>query len=96
MIISFKRNSNKINLILSTAGYVFRPVKNDWIREVHGGRFHAIVVDQKTIEIHYDLYVEWRHVSGFYLPEKHNKERKRIYRAIKKVIHNKHFDSKTT
>jgi hypothetical protein len=68
--------------VLHRCGYKYREKEKDFIREEASGRFHAKVLDAKVIDIHFDLYVEWRHVSGFHMPMKHNVERKRIISRI--------------
>lgn len=68
---------------LKKAGYIKRPEKDDWIFEEPMGRFHAFILDAKAIDIHYDVYVDWKHVSGWVLPNKHNEERKRIFKLIR-------------
>lgn len=69
---------------LKICGYSFRPGKKDFIREEHNtGRFHAIQIAPKVIEIHYDLYVGWKHVS-FPMPYKFHQERQRIVRLMRR------------
>lgn len=69
--------------VLRKCGYAYRTVEKDYIREDgKQGRFYAKDLDKKAIEIHYDMYVEWRHVS-FNMPAKHNEEKWRIMRSIR-------------
>lgn len=68
---------------LRRAGYVKREKENDWIcPDGNRGRFHAKILDWKTIDLHYDLFVENKHWSP-YTPITHGRERGRIYSYIK-------------
>lgn len=67
--------------VLFRCGYKYRKEQKDFIREDGSGRFHAKIIDAKVIDIHFDLYIEWRHV-GFDMPVKHNEERRRIISKI--------------
>lgn len=67
---------------LKVSGYKYRENEGDFLRSDEGrGRFHAKILDAKTIDIHYDLFVENRHWSPD-LPLHHINERKRIIRRI--------------
>lgn len=69
--------------VLHRCGYTYRPLQKDFIREDgRSGRFHAKVLDSKTIDIHYDLYIGWKHVASFHMPMKHNEEKRRIMKKI--------------
>ena len=79
------------------AGYTYRKEKNDFIRELkdESGRFHLLLQEKNIYQIHFDLYVEWRHVS-FPMPLLIKKERGRIGKIISKFkrkeqIYGKHY-----
>ncbi len=84
IILKFHRISPKT--ALNICGYTYRPRDDDWIREVPQGRFHAKLVHKgnRIIDIHYDLFIEWRHVADFDMPMMHNAERKRILKFLYK------------
>jgi hypothetical protein len=71
---------------LTRAGYKPHPYKKrEYILEESShGRFHAKIIDKMAFEVHYDCYIDGKHVSGFPLPIKHNTERKRIFKNIRK------------
>lgn len=83
MYVILKNYAASPHKILNICGYYRREKEGDYIKEDTQGRFHAHLADKKNrvIDIHYDLYVEWRHVT-FDTPIKHNTERKRILRMI--------------
>ena len=62
--------------MLSRAGY--KKKKNGWMREDRGqGRFHAIILSRDVADLHFDTYIEGRHVV-FDLPITLGRERNRI------------------
>ena len=80
MVIFLENYNCGAKQILKKSGYKPREKEKDWVREDEQGRFHA-KIDRRDIYIHYDLTVDYRHVS-FNLPDKHNQERKRIMRKL--------------
>lgn len=76
-----------VKVALKRAGYVKHPdakKKGEWIIEEHPiGRWHAKILADNVATIHYDLYIDGKHVSCFSLPIKHGEERKRIRRTIR-------------
>lgn len=59
-----------------TAGYI--PHGKDYIRPDDTGRFHLKKdIDNKTWDLHYDLNVEWRHLS-IPFPQRCGREIKRL------------------
>lgn len=65
-------------VILKNAGYKHRKKENDFIREIHSGRFHIKYSDIfGQMLMHFDLYIENRHVV-FELPITLGKEKGRI------------------
>lgn len=67
------------------SGYTYRAEKKDFIRELKdkSGRFHLLLEEKDIYQIHFDLYVEWRHVS-FPMPVMLRKERRKIEMIISK------------
>lgn len=64
--------------ILARAGY--KKQKNGWMKEDRGqGRFHANILSRDVADLHFDTYIEGRHVV-FDLPITLSRERNRIYR----------------
>lgn len=94
MRISFGKKYITIRKALSIGGYTYRAKQQDFFREEENGRFHVIFEDQKPI-IHFDLYVEWRHVT-FTLPLHLKKEIARIRIAINKYHQQKHANNNRT
>ncbi len=81
MILHLKQTKLSLRKCLEVGGYTYRKDKNDFIREDHAdGRFHVMMVDRQPM-LHFDIYVEWRHVS-FNLPEHMRKERNRINKLV--------------
>lgn len=81
----FVQNCNVgVKKVLELAGYTLREDKGDYIREEHDGRFHAKILNSKTAEFHFDLYIGWRHWSPT-TPIKHHEELKRITKCARPV-----------
>lgn len=95
MMISISKYKLPLKEALQAAGYSFRKEKNDYIREDdENGRFHILFNGTVPI-LHFDLYVEWRHVS-FNLPHHLKREIRRIGKKIqmyKKQKHEKNISS---
>lgn len=71
--------------LLTKAGYVKHQKGNGWVRNDATGRFHAFEYDSpRRLDIHYDLTIDGKHCSSFYLPRLHSEERKRIVRFLYK------------
>lgn len=70
-----------VKTAMQMCGYTFREDKGDYIREEQGGRFHAHKIASQVIDIHYDLYVDWKHVT-FPMPLKARAERFRIFKRL--------------
>ena len=68
---------------LINAGYTHRPDTDDYIRNDHWGRFHAKIIKQQTVDIHYDLTIDGKH-SVFDMPYRLHKEVGRIKGSNKK------------
>lgn len=67
---------------LYIAGYRMREQTSDFVREDTHGRFHLTkTLLKKVYELHYDTYIENRHVV-FDLPMKESAEIKRIVRKL--------------
>jgi hypothetical protein len=79
MILALVNYSRKPAQILRYAGYEFREKDKDWIRLDGNGRWHAKLVEgtKNIVAIHYDLFVEGRHVV-FDLPIKGMAEKHRL------------------
>ncbi len=86
MMIFLKNYSTWSTEALLMNGYRYRKEEGDWTREESSarGRWHAKVISKKVLDIHYDLFIEWRHVS-FDLPETHNQERRRFLGRISRL-----------
>lgn len=67
---------------LRIAGYKFREKENDFIRaDGVVGRFHANILDTKTVDIHYDLFVDNKH----HVPDAPIHDREERLRIMKKI-----------
>jgi hypothetical protein len=75
-----------IHTALRIAGYIERPKAKDFIRPIgkDGSRWHAKRLSYKTIDVHYDLNVDGKHVV-FDMPLAANAERKRILKRIARL-----------
>lgn len=69
---------------LQICGYKYREDKKDLIREEPGiGRFHAKLINSNVVDIHFDLYVDYKHVV-FKTPMKDRQEKIRIFKKLKR------------
>lgn len=76
-----RKHGINIHQFLPEAGYTFRKTRRDFIKEMGGGRFHAIPKSSRTAEIHYDVYAGHKHVT-FWMPETLGSEQAELNRLI--------------
>ena len=81
MLIFLQNYKTNANSALHAAGYKEHPKGNGCILEESAGRFHAKTLSAKVIDLHYDTYVDGKHVV-FFMPIKMHAELRRIQRRI--------------
>ena len=88
MILDFtKRDKFDIKFLMRTAGYKKHPKGNGFIKEDETGRFHIKREKFNVFDLHYDINVDWRHLS-IPMPERCGNEKKRIRTLSYKLFPN--------
>lgn len=84
MLIFFKNFACSPNKAMQHAGYSFRRNANDWVKDDgSSGRYHIKRVNSRVVDIHYDTFIEGRHVV-FQMPERLTLEKYRILKLMQK------------
>lgn len=78
MILDFTKRANfNIKLLMRESGYKPHSKGNGFIKEDETGRFHIKKEKFNVFDLHYDINVEWRHLS-IPMPERSGNEKKRL------------------
>lgn len=72
--------------LLKVAGYNYRPVPHDWIRQdKKEGRFHIKKIGSGEFQLHYDIYGETCDHYSIPMPWKCARERQRLWAIAKNL-----------